>query len=124
MLIAKTGYTGEKGIDVLAPTEDILVLWTKALNASAIPIGLGARDTLRLEAGMNLYGFEMNETTSPLECNMSWCVSLKDKNRDFIGKNSVFFANPKKKITLLLNGVNRFFIKPVIRGILRQLECP
>ena len=101
MLIAKTGYTGEKGIEVLAPTEDILVLWTKALNASAIPIGLGARDTLRLEAGMNLYGFEMNETTSPLECNMSWCVSLKDKNRDFIGKNSYIMMKNLNNFSVL-----------------------
>ena len=63
-------------------------LWQKAIKSGASPVGLAARDTLRLEAGMNLYGFEMDEKISPLECNMAWTVSLKDKDRNFIGKEA------------------------------------
>lgn len=85
---AKTGYTGENGFEVILPNEKAELLWTEALAGGAKPIGLGARDTLRLEAGMNLYGFEMDEKTSPLECNMEWTVSLNDENRDFIGKEA------------------------------------
>ena len=69
-------------------------LWQKAIESGARPVGLAARDTLRLEAGMNLYGFEMDEKISPLECNMAWTVSLKDKDRNFIGKEAFEF---KKK---------------------------
>lgn len=85
---AKTGYTGESGFEVILPNEKAELLWTEALAGGAKPIGLGARDTLRLEAGMNLYGFEMDEKISPLECNMEWTVSLNDENRDFIGKEA------------------------------------
>ena len=63
-------------------------LWQKAIQSGARPVGLAARDTLRLEAGMNLYGFEMDKMISPLECNMAWTVSLKDKERSFIGKEA------------------------------------
>ena len=86
ILVTKTGYTGEIGVEAILPHEKAKVLWSKAVGVGAYPIGLGARDTLRLEAGMNLYGSEMNQNTSPLECNMSWVVSLKDRERDFIGK--------------------------------------
>ncbi len=87
-LITTTGYTGERGLEIITSHEDAGYLWNKALLAGVSPIGLGARDTLRLEAGMNLYGFEMDERTSPLECNMAWTVCLEDKERDFIGKDS------------------------------------
>ena len=87
-LVTTTGYTGEKGVEVMIDHGKAKTLWEKALVSGAKPIGLGARDTLRLEAGMNLYGFEMDEKISPLECNMAWTVSLKDKKRDFIGKDS------------------------------------
>jgi len=87
-LVTTTGYTGEKGVEVMIDNEKAKPLWEKALRSGAKPIGLGARDTLRLEAGMNLYGFEMDDKVSPLECNMAWTVSLRDKEREFIGKSS------------------------------------
>ena len=87
-LITTTGYTGERGVEIITTHEDAEYLWKKALLAGVSPIGLGARDTLRLEAGMNLYGFEMDETISPLESNMAWTVCLNDEERDFIGKDS------------------------------------
>jgi len=97
MFAAKTGYTGEIGFEVILPNDKANFLWESALAAGAKPIGLAARDTLRLEAGMNLYGFEMDETISPLECNMEWTVSLEDKERDFIGKEA--FIEKKKSHT-------------------------
>ena len=87
-LVTTTGYTGEKGVEVMIDNEKANSLWQKAIQSGASPVGLAARDTLRLEAGMNLYGFEMDENISPLECNMAWTVSLKDKERNFIGKDS------------------------------------
>ena len=93
-LITTTGYTGEIGVEVMIEDEGAKAVWKKALLSGAKPIGLGARDTLRLEAGMNLYGSEMDEDTSPLECNMAWTVSLEDGTRDFIGKES--FKRKKK----------------------------
>ena len=88
MLISKTGYTGETGVEVMIPSREVKNIWLQAVESGANPSGLGARDTLRLEAGMNLYGFEMNDEISPLECNMAWTVSLEDKKREFIGKKS------------------------------------
>ena len=89
MFATKTGYTGEMGFEVILPHDQALNLWKNAIEGGAEPIGLGARDTLRLEAGMNLYGFEMDETISPYECNMAWTVDLNDKNRDFYGKEAL-----------------------------------
>ena len=86
---AKTGYTGELGFEVILPNEQAIDLWNKAVTEGAQPIGLAARDTLRLEAGMNLYGLEMDETISPFECNMGWSVSWEDEDRDFFGKNGL-----------------------------------
>ncbi len=87
-LVTTTGYTGERGVEVMIDNEKANSLWQKAIKSGASPVGLAARDTLRLEAGMNLYGFEMDEKISPLECNMAWTVSLKDKDRNFIGKEA------------------------------------
>lgn len=95
MQVSKTGYTGERGVEIIIPNELTEDFWNKVLDAGALPIGLGARDTLRLEAGLNLYGSDMDEDISPLECNMEWTVSLKNKNREFIGKES--FLNKKKR---------------------------
>ncbi len=86
---AKTGYTGELGFEVMLPNDRAIDLWKRAITEGARPIGLAARDTLRMEAGMNLYGFEMDETISPYECNMGWTVSLEDKERDFFGRESL-----------------------------------
>ncbi len=83
--VARTGYTGEDGFEILMLSEQIEDLWNRLLAAGIAPCGLGARDTLRLEAGMNLYGADMDETTSPLVSGLGWTLAMKDE-RDFIGK--------------------------------------
>lgn len=86
--IARTGYTGEDGFEIMLPASDAPAFW-KALHAAGVaPAGLGARDTLRLEAGMNLYGQDMDETQNPLESGLAWTVDLKSE-RDFIGKQAL-----------------------------------
>lgn len=89
VLAVKTGYTGENGFELILPNDQSEIFWEKALKAGVRPVGLAARDTLRLEAGMNLYGFEMDDSICPLECNMAWTVSWLDKERNFIGKNAL-----------------------------------
>ncbi|MEO2176795.1 MAG: glycine cleavage T C-terminal barrel domain-containing protein, partial [bacterium] len=86
--IARTGYTGEKGVEVILPNADAVQLWQDLLANGVRPIGLGARDTLRLEAGMNLYGSDMDESVTPFESNMAITVVM-DTDRDFIGKASL-----------------------------------
>lgn len=86
--IARTGYTGEDGVEVVLPATQAVSLWQQLLKLGVKPIGLGARDTLRLEAGFNLYGQDMDETTSPLIANMGWTVAMKDE-RDFIGRDAL-----------------------------------
>jgi aminomethyltransferase len=86
---ARTGYTGEDGLEIILPHSSAVVLWQQFLRAGIKPCGLGARDTLRLEAGYNLYGTDMNESTSPLISNLTWTVSFEDSARDFIGKNAL-----------------------------------
>lgn len=87
--IARTGYTGEDGYEVILPANQVSVFWQKILDAGMIPCGLGARDTLRLEAGLNLYGADMDETVSPLESNLTWTVAWDPAERDFIGRNAL-----------------------------------
>ncbi len=84
VFIARTGYTGEDGYELLLPAEDAAACWDTLVQAGAKPIGLGARDTLRLEAGLNLYGADMDEATTPLECGLGWTVGWDQ--RDFIGR--------------------------------------
>lgn len=84
--VARTGYTGESGVEMILPTALAPSFWEMLLAAKISPCGLGARDTLRLEAGLNLYGADMDETTSPLISNLSWTVAFEPKDRDFIGK--------------------------------------
>jgi len=85
--IARTGYTGEKGLEIILPAEEARQFWEDLANNGVRPIGLGARDTLRLEAGMNLYGNDMDESVSPLESNMGSTVVLED--HEFIGKSAL-----------------------------------
>lgn len=87
-MVARTGYTGEDGVEILLPNEQVPALWQQLIQADVAPIGLAARDTLRLEAGLNLYGQDMDESLSPLESNLAWTVDLKDPNRAFIGKDA------------------------------------
>jgi aminomethyltransferase len=83
--IARTGYTGEDGCEVVLPAARAADLWQRLRAAGVAPCGLGARDTLRLEAGMNLYGQDMDETVSPLESGLAWTVDMKEA-REFIGR--------------------------------------
>jgi len=86
--VARTGYTGEDGFELMMPNEMANDCWQKMLDADVKPCGLGARDTLRLEAGMSLYGTDMDETTSPLVSGLSWTVAMKD-DRKFVGKQAL-----------------------------------
>jgi aminomethyltransferase len=88
-LIARTGYTGEDGFEIAVPADEAASVWQKLVEAGVKPAGLGARDTLRLEAGMNLYGQDMDETQNPLESGLTWTVDFKDADRDFIGKSAL-----------------------------------
>src|SRR5258706_1389553 len=84
-MVARTGYTGEDGFEVILPADASNAAWSALVAHGARRCGLGARDTLRLEAGMNLYGQDMDEKTSPLDAGLAWTVDLKSP-RDFIGK--------------------------------------
>ncbi len=85
LFVARTGYTGEDGFEVVLPADQAPALWQALLDAGVRPAGLGARDTLRLEAGLNLYGQDMDESVTPYEAGLGWTVSL-DEGRDFIGR--------------------------------------
>ena len=111
--VARTGYTGEDGFEILMLSEQIAAMWDKLLAAGVAPCGLGARDTLRLEAGMNLYGSDMDETTSPLVSGLAWTVAMADE-RDFIGRSAL----EKQKA----EGVPQKFVGLVLldKGVLRN----
>jgi len=89
LLVARTGYTGEDGFEVMLPAEDCVPFWEELQQAGVRPVGLGARDTLRLEAGMNLYGADMDETTTPFQCGLGWTVAFEPKDRAFIGREKL-----------------------------------
>lgn len=107
--IARTGYTGEDGYEITLPAERATDLWNALAQAGVRPCGLGARDTLRLEAGMNLYGQDMDETVSPLDAGLTWTVDLVSP-RDFVGK-ATLLARPQQHrfcgLVLLDRGVLR-----------------
>jgi aminomethyltransferase len=105
----RTGYTGEDGFEIMLPAAEAPGLWQALLDAGVGPAGLGARDTLRLEAGMNLYGQDMDETVTPLECGLRWTVDLESP-RDFIGKAALLAAPTRAQmlgLVLLERGVLR-----------------
>ena len=107
--IASTGYTGEDGYEIMLPASEAEALWNKLNAAGVAPCGLGARDTLRLEAGMNLYGQDMDETVSPLDAGLSWTVAMKDE-RNFVGKPALTATGQQKQflgLILLDKGVLR-----------------
>ncbi|RZF80759.1 glycine cleavage system aminomethyltransferase GcvT [Pseudoalteromonas sp. CO325X] len=89
LFIATTGYTGEDGYEIVVPNEQAAELWQQLLDAGVAPAGLGARDTLRLEAGMNLYGQDMDESVSPLAANMAWTIAWEPAERQFVGREVV-----------------------------------
>jgi aminomethyltransferase len=88
LFVARTGYTGEDGFELVVPAASVEAIWNALRGAGVVPCGLGARDTLRLEAGMNLYGQDMDENVSPLESGLAWTVDLKGE-RDFVGKRAL-----------------------------------
>ena len=107
LFLARTGYTGEEGFEVIAPADRVVSLWESFVAAGVPPAGLGARDTLRLEAGMNLYGHDMDTTVTPWESGLGWTVALSE-GRDFIGRAALerqLAASPaRKQVGLLLLG--------------------
>jgi aminomethyltransferase len=86
--VGRTGYTGEDGFEIVLPEDQTEALWRALADAGVSPCGLGARDTLRLEAGMNLYGQDMDETVTPLASGLGWTVAMADE-RDFIGREAL-----------------------------------
>ena len=102
--IGRTGYTGEDGLEIMLPNDEAANFWQALADAGVAPCGLGARDTLRLEAGMNLYGHEMDETVSPLAANMGWTIAWQPDTRDFIGR-SVLEAQKASTSTQKLVGL-------------------
>lgn len=112
LFVGRTGYTGEDGYELIVPHDELRTVWAGLLAAGVAPCGLGARDTLRLEAGLNLYGQDMDETVSPLECGLGWTVSFADPQRRFVGREALEAqraAVPRRTIGLVLEG----------RGVLR-----
>ena len=108
--IARTGYTGEDGFEIILPAVDAAAFWKSLHAAGTAPAGLGARDTLRLEAGMNLYGQDMDETQNPLESGLAWTVDLKSE-RDFIGKQALLNTTVTQQLVGLVL---------IDRGVLRS----
>tara|TARA_B100000029_G_scaffold516157_1_gene627273 strand:+ start:545 stop:1603 length:1059 start_codon:yes stop_codon:yes gene_type:complete len=96
LVIARTGYTGEDGFEIIGSKADLTNIWVASLKMGVMPIGLGARDTLRLEAGFCLYGTDMDDNTSPYEANLAWTVDTTNQNRNFIGKKKYLNLNKNK----------------------------
>lgn len=115
IFVARTGYTGEDGYEILLPGLQAEAFWNSLLEQGVKPCGLGARDTLRLEAGMNLYGQDMTEDVTPLESGLGWTVAMKD-DRDFIGRPALEKQKeegvPVRLVGLVLEG----------RGVLRPRQ--
>jgi len=101
VFFARTGYTGEDGFELLVPAASATDVWARLASRGVRPCGLAARDTLRLEAGMNLYGQDMDETVTPLESGLGWTVDQKSA-RDFIGKQALLGRTPQRKLVGLL----------------------
>ena len=113
LFVARTGYTGEDGWEIMVPATRAVQLWDALLQAGIAPCGLGARDTLRLEAGMNLYGSDMDESRHPLESGLGWTIAWQPADRNFVGRQALEAikaqGSPNKFVGLLLEG----------RGVLR-----
>ncbi len=112
--VARTGYTGEDGLEVMLPAAEATGLWQTLLNSGVAPCGLGARDTLRLEAGMNLYGSDMDEGISPLEAGLGWTIAWEPEGREFIGRQPLELQRDRDD--------NQHFVGLVLqeRGVLRD----
>jgi aminomethyltransferase len=121
--VARTGYTGEDGFEIVMPAGQAVEVWARLAEAGVRPCGLGARDTLRLEAGMNLYGTDMDETTTPLESGLAWTVAMQPVERDFIGRAALQAqldtGVPRKLVGLVLEdrGVLRGHQRVLVEGV-------
>lgn len=113
-LCARTGYTGEDGLEIILPPMAAEQLWQQLLSHGVKPCGLAARDTLRLEAGLNLYGIDMDESTTPLEASLAWTIAWEDASRQFIGKKALLQQREQ--------GISQRLIGLVLteRGVLRN----
>jgi aminomethyltransferase len=111
---SRTGYTGEDGWEVMMPAEQALRFWNRLAQSGVAQCGLGARDTLRLEAGLNLYGNDMDESVSPLESGLAWTVAFDPRDRDFVGRAALEAQR--------MQGVARKLVGLVLedRGVLRS----
>ncbi|GAB3018506.1 glycine cleavage system aminomethyltransferase GcvT [Bowmanella dokdonensis] len=121
LFIATTGYTGEAGYEIMVPADQAPGFWDRLKMSDIQPCGLGARDTLRLEAGMNLYGQDMDENTSPLAANMGWTISWLPEERDFMGRSALeeYNRSGKEKLVGLVmeeKGVLRSGLKVKVEG--------
>ena len=123
LFVARTGYTGEDGWEIVMPASQAEDIWEQLLAAGVAPCGLGARDTLRLEAAMNLYGSDMDESVSPLEAGLGWTIAWEPQDRDFIGRGPLEEKNAdetrQRFVGLLLEdkGVLRNHQRIVVDGI-------
>jgi aminomethyltransferase len=121
--VARTGYTGEDGFEIMMPAADAVPAWRKLNALGVASCGLGARDTLRLEAGMNLYGNDMDESTDPLESGLAWTVALEPATRAFVGREAleaIRARGPGKTLVGLLledRGVLRSHQKVLVPGV-------
>lgn len=119
---ARTGYTGEDGLEIILPTGDIIGLWNDLIRAGVKPCGLAARDTLRLEAGMLLYGQDMNESITPLESGLEWTIKWQPEDRDFIGMGALLSQKQqgvtRKLVGLILQdkGIMRTGQRVIVEG--------
>ncbi|ERJ20797.1 Aminomethyltransferase protein [Salinisphaera shabanensis E1L3A] len=112
--IGRTGYTGEDGFELVLPADEAVSAWKTLRDKGVAPIGLGARDTLRLEAGLNLYGQDMDEDRTPLESGLAWTVAFEPEERDFVGRSALEHMRAEgvaeKLVGLVLEG----------RGVMRS----
>ncbi len=115
--VARTGYTGEDGVEVIMHGDDAPAFFEQLKANGVKPAGLGARDTLRMEAGMNLYGHDMDESISPYDCNMGWTLALKD-DRDFIGREAL--VSQRKQAKDDNTAMKQVGLLMTTRGVLRE----
>jgi aminomethyltransferase len=121
--VARTGYTGEDGFEIMMPAADAVAAWRRLNSLGVASCGLGARDTLRLEAGLNLYGNDMDESTQPFESGLGWTVAMEPRGRVFIGRDAleavVSRGSPRKLVGLLLEdrGVLRSHQRALVPGV-------
>ena len=122
LFVGRTGYTGEDGWEIIIPGAEVVGFWGRLADSGIRPCGLGSRDTLRLEAGMNLYGADMDEGVTPLESGLAWTVAWEPEDRNFTGRGPLEAQRsegvPRKLVGLVLEdrGVLRSHQKVIVEG--------